>query len=287
VAAGEHIDAALSLYDAERHAHHRYLYLGHDPGVCMLALSAVMQSALGCPSTATRREREAIVAARGLGHAPSLAQALWFVCESQSARGDAGAVRDTATELLELSEEYGLLQPRSFALIFRGWALACSGETSEGIASLAKGLGAFRSMGGRMHLTRSLCLMAESLLAARRYSEGLEQVTRALDVATEIGELWYLSRLHLVRAELLRAGRPGGRRGEASLRRALAVARQQGARGWELRASISLARLWFDRGQQNDAAELLAPLCARLSQGLDRPNLDDATALLNACAESP
>jgi DNA-binding response OmpR family regulator/class 3 adenylate cyclase/predicted ATPase len=285
-AAAEHINAALSLYDAERHSRHRYLYLGHDPGVCMLALSAVMQSALGYPRAAMRREREALVAARKLEHAPSLAQALWFVCESQSARGDAGAVHDTATELLELSEEYGLLQPRSFALIFRGWALALCGKSSEGIASLAEGLGAFSRMGGRMHLTRSLCLMAESLLASERYSEGLEYVTRALDIATEIREQWYLSRLHLVRAELLRAGSPGGKRGEASLRRALAVARGQGARGWELRASVSLARVWFDRGQQSDAAELLASLCARLAQGLDGPNLDDATVLLGAISSA-
>lgn len=281
-AASEHIDAALSLYDAERHAHHRYVYLGHDPGICMLALGAVMRSALGYPRAAMRGEQEVLVAARRLGHAPSLAQALWFVCESRSARGDPPAVLGTATELLELSEEHGLPQPRSFALIFLGWALARSGQTSEGIARLTEGLGALGKMGGRMHLTRSHCLMAESLLAAGRYAEGLEQVTRGLEVASEIGEQWYLSRLHHVHAELLLQVDGPNEKAEASLHRALAVARRQGTRAWELRASVSLGRLWVDYGRRIDARRLLAPLCARLAKEIDAPDLDEATELFDS-----
>ena len=282
-AASEHIDAALLLYDAERHAHHRYLYLGHDPGVCMLALSAMMQSMLGYPSAAVRREGEALIAGRGLGHAPSLAQALWFACESQTARGDAPAVLDTATELLELSDEHGLLQLRSFALIFLGWALARSGETSEGIARLVEGLSASTKMGGRMLMTRSLCLMAESLLSAGRYAEGLEQVTRAFDIAAQLGEQWNLSRLHRVHAELLlQVSGPNDKKAEASLHQALAVARRQGARDGELRAATSLARLWVDHGRHIDARRLLAPLCARLANEIDAPDLGEATELFDS-----
>jgi predicted ATPase len=282
-AASGHIDAALLLYDAERHAHHRYVYLGHDPGVCMLALSAMMQSMLGYPSAAVRREGEALIAGRGLGHAPSLAQALWLVCESQTARGDAPVVLDTATELLELSDEHGLLQLRSFALIFLGWALARSGETSEGIARLAEGLSASTKMGGRMLMTRSLCLMAESLLSAGRYAEGLEQVTRAFDIAAQLGEQWNLSRLHRVHAELLlQVSGPNDKKAEASLRQALAVARRQGARDWELRAATSLARLWVDHARHIDARRLLAPLYGRLANEIDAPDLGEARGLLDS-----
>ena len=282
-AASEHIDAALTLYDAERHTHHRYVYLGHDPGICMLALGAVMRSALGYPRAAMRRESKVLVAARRLGHPPSLAQALWFVSESRSARGDASAALATATELLELSEEYGLPQPRAFALIFLGWALARSGQTLEGIAGIADGLGALDKMGGRMHLTRSHGLMAESLLAAGRYAEGLEQVNSALHIAAEIGEQWYLSRLYHVHAELLlHMDGINGEEAVASLHRSLSVARRQGARGWELRAATSLARLRVNHGSHRDARALLAPVYRRLAEEIDRPDLGEARELLDS-----
>lgn len=118
VEASEHANAGLRLYHEERHAHHRYVYFGHDPAVCALAVDAVVQWALGYPARATHREGEAIALARRLGDAPSLVHALWLVCESRAARGDGAAVIDTARELLSLSEEHGHAQPRAYALIF-------------------------------------------------------------------------------------------------------------------------------------------------------------------------
>jgi predicted ATPase len=285
VAADRHISAALALYDRARHAHHRYLYLGHDPGVCMLAIGAVMQSALGHLRGAVRREQEALALARDLRHPPSLAHALWFVCESQSARGDTAAVATAATELLALSESQGLGLNRAFAVIFLGWARACSGETTDGIARLSEGLAALGGMGARMHLTRSFCLMAESLLRAARYAEGLAYVERGLEIAAETGEGWYLARLYQVRGELmlhLPIRDTGG--AERSLRQAITVARQQQARLWQLRAATSLARLWGEQGRRAEARELLAPVCRWFTEGFDTTDLRQAKALLDGLA---
>jgi predicted ATPase len=103
-----------------------------------------------------------------------------------------------------------------------------------------------------MTRARFLSLAAETCLAARRYSEGLEHVTRALDLALETGEQFYVSRLYQVRAALLLHARGPNEEGvEASLRQALAVAQQQGAKGWELPAATSLARLWIGRGRRD------------------------------------
>ena len=113
--ASEHIDAGLALYDEARHAHHRYIYLGHDPAVCALGMGAIVHQALGHPGRATRCEREAVILARRLRHVPSLANALWLVGGSQVVRGDAAAVIATATELLRLCEEHGILQHRASA----------------------------------------------------------------------------------------------------------------------------------------------------------------------------
>jgi len=200
-------------------------------------------------------------------------------------RGDAASVMDTATELVRLSEEHGFLHHRANASVFLGWALACSGETTEGIARLEEGLGALSKMGAQVNLTRSLCLMAEGHLSARHYAKGFEHVAQALDIASEIGEQWYLSRLHQVRGTLLLHTRgPNDEAVEASLRLAIAVARQQAAKGWELKAATSLARLWHQGGREDAARDLLAPIYGWFTEGFDTPDLKEAKALLDELA---
>jgi len=125
--------------------------------------------------------------------------------------------------------------------------------------------------------------MGESLLAGRRYADGLEYVSRALRVASEIGELWFVSRPHQLRGQLwLHAHGPDDAAAEASLRQGVAVAREQGAKWWELRAATSLARLWFERDRRSAARALLAPVYEWFTEGFDMPDLQRAKALLDA-----
>ncbi|MGD9509682.1 MAG: AAA family ATPase [Geminicoccaceae bacterium] len=279
--AEEHIGAGMSLYDEGRHHRHRYLYLGHDPAVCALAIGAPVLWLLGHPERAARREREAIGLARRLGHAPSLAHALWFVGEGQVARGDVEAAMATARELLALCDEHRLPQPRATALMFQGWVLARCGDVAEGSRQLEEGLAVWDRLGARSYLPRGLCLLAEARLLEGRHAEGLEQVTRALAVADETGEHWCTARMHRLRAELLLHLR--GRNDEAvemSLRAAVDVARSQGATAWELQAATFLARLVAERGERTEARDLLAPVHARFSEGLDTPDLREAKELL-------
>jgi predicted ATPase len=185
--------------------------------------------------------------------------------------------------LLGLSEELGHPQSRANALISLGWALGQSGEAAEGIVRLTEGLGIYSNMGARLYMTRFLSLAAETSLAAQRYSEGLEHVARALDLARETGEQFYVSRLHYMRAELLlHVHGPDDEAVEASLRQALAVARQQGAKEWELPAATSLAGLWHDRGCRDAAHDLLAPVYGWFTEGFDTQDLKEAKALLEA-----
>jgi predicted ATPase len=134
-------------------------------------------------------------------------------------------------------------------------------------------------------MTSFLCIMAESQLLAGRHVEGLEKVAQALDLAAETGEHFYLSRLHGLRAELLLHGYGLADEGvELSLRQALAVARQQAAKGWELRAATSLARLRGDQGCRAEARDLLAPIYGWFTEGFDTPDLKEAKALLDELA---
>jgi predicted ATPase/class 3 adenylate cyclase len=279
--AGEHIDACLALYDQERHGQHRYLYIGHDPAVCALGFGSVVQWLLGYPERAIRRERAAGELVRRLRHPPSLAQALYWIGECQVARRDVTAVMATANELLEVCEEHRLPHYRTQALILIGWALACRGEVAEGIQRLTEGIGAWRGLGLRVYLTPGLCRLAEAYLLGRRYTDGLEQVAQALATAAETEENWYLARLHHLHAELLQAQSRTRDEAEASLRTAVEIAHTQGARGWELRASVSLAGLWRDQGKRDQAAKLLAPVYGWFTEGFDTPDLKDAMALLD------
>jgi predicted ATPase len=184
-------------------------------------------------------------------------------------------------ELLQLSEEQELPQLRANALIFLGWALARSGETAVGIVKIEEGLDLLSKMGVQVYLTRSFCLLAEALLMAGLPSAGLTHVARALDGAAEFGDTFYLSRLHQVRAELLL--RAGDRIDEAaaSLNQALAVARQQGAKAYELRAATSLARLWGEKGRRAEAHDLLAPIYGWFTEGFNTADLKEAKGLLD------
>jgi predicted ATPase len=280
----EHIEVGLSLYDEERHAHHRHVYVGHDPGVCALIMSAKAHWAHGRPEKARYLVGETLALARRLQHAPSLAHALTYACEVQTVLSDVSWVKAAASELLALSDEKGLFQARASGLMFLGWALALAGDTEQGVAHLEQGLGTLNRMGARGHVTHYFCFMAEGLLSARRYADALSQVTRALDLAAEIEEHWYVPRLHQVRAELLLHLDGSGREAEASLQQAISVARQLGAKGWELPAATSLARLWADRGRRSEARDLLAPVYGWFTEGFDTPDLRAAKASLDALA---
>jgi predicted ATPase len=279
-AAADHIDAGLALYDERRHERHRYLYLGHDPAVCALAIGAPVAWMMGQPERADRLEREALDLARRLRHAPSLAHALWFVGEAQVARGDAEAAKATTDELLALCDEHKLPQPRATGLMFQGWALARAGETALGTARVQEGLGVWHRLGARSYLPRAHYLLAECHLLAGRRADGLGEVARALAVAAETGERWCVARVHALRADLLLQG--GDAAGaEASLRTALGIAREQGALGWELSAATALARLLAERGERGQAHDLLAPVRAAFPPGgFGGPDLRAAEAVL-------
>jgi predicted ATPase len=279
-----HADAGLSLYDATRHARHRFLYLGHDPAVCALSIKAILQWVLGHPTQGLRLENEAIGLARRLQHAPSLAHALWFVCQAQVARNDATTVLDTATELLALSEEHGLPQTRAVALAYLGWAIGQTKDVAQGVQHLEEGLVAFSQLGLRSNLCLAICLLAETYLAGGRNESGMEQANRALAASSEIGDRWCLPRIYMTHARLLQQASPKASAAGASLRKALEVASLQCAKGWELRAATSLAQLLRDKGKRDEARDVLAPVYGWFTEGFDTRDLKEAKALLDALA---
>ena len=279
-----HADAGLTLYDETRHARHPVLFLGHDLAVCARSYKALFQWLLGHPTQALRLESEAIDLARRLQHAPSLTHALVFVCQAQIARNDATAVMNTATELLALSEEHGFTQRRASASVYLGWAVGQTKDLTQGVRRLEEGLVAYDRLGLRIHLCLAICLLAETYFASGRYESGIEQANRALAVSSEIGDRWCLPRIYMAHARLLQEVSPNANAAEMSLRKALEVAGLQSAKGWELRAATSLARLLRDQGKRDEARALLAPVYDWFTEGFDTLDLKDAKALLEELA---
>jgi predicted ATPase len=275
-----HTDAGMGLYDEVRHARHRFLYLGHDPAVCALSIKSVLQWLLGHPTQGVRSERDAIDLARRLEHVPSLAHALWFVCQAQVARSDAVAVVNTANELLTLSEEHGLPQTRVVALAYLGWAIGQTEDVSRGIRRLEEGLAMYNRLGVRSNLCLTICLLAETYFMAEQYEKGMEQANLAIATSSEIGDRWCLPRIHMIRARLLQTFRQVDA-AEASLQLAVDIAAAQSAKGAQLQAVNSLARLWREQGKPQQARELLAPVYSWFTEGFDTRDLKEAKALLD------
>ena len=275
-----HTDAGMGLYDEVRHARHRFLYLGHDPAVCALSIKSVLQWLLGHPTQGVRSERDAIDLARRLEHVPSLAHALWFVCQAQVARSDAVAVVNTANELLTLSEEHGLPQTRAVALAYLGWAIGQTEDVSRGIRRLEEGLAMYNRLGVRSNLCLTICLLAETYFMAEQYEKGMEQANIAIATSSEIGDRWCLPRIHMIRARLLQTFRQVDA-AEASLQLAVDIAAAQSAKGAQLQAVNSLARLWREQGKPQQARELLAPVYSWFTEGFDTRDLKEAKALLD------
>jgi predicted ATPase len=277
----EHIDAGLALYDEERHAHHRYHYLGHDPAVCGLAIASQLHSALGHPTRARDMGNRALTLARRLKHEPTLAHGLWFVIESQMTCRDIAAVAAGTAELVKLAEQYGLPLPLAMGLVYRGWALACSDKAVEGLELAEQGITLLERSGHRIFLSRGYSAIADIYLMLGRYADGLRQIEKALRIASDIGESFYLPRLFQIRAGLKQASGQADEVVEASLRRSLELAIAQGAKVFELRAAIGLVGIWRRQGKRKEGRDLLTSTCNFCAEGHDMPDFKEATALLD------
>jgi class 3 adenylate cyclase/predicted ATPase len=275
----EHFEQALVLYDPARH---RGLAIHHifDPQVGSLSFLSLTLLALGYPTQALHRNSESIREARQLGHPLSLALALFFNGVVRQLLGGWEDVLDCADELLAVASEQDFRLWLARAEGLRGWALARAGSTEEGSALLRRGLTDYRATGAGQYLPYFLALLSE---AAGPGAEALEFLEDALARAEQSGERWFEAELHRRKGEgllTLAAARPA--EAEACFGRALAVARGQGARMWELRAATSLTRLWRDQGKRAEAHDLLAPVYSWFTEGFDAPDLKEAKGLLDS-----
>jgi predicted ATPase len=183
-----------------------------------------------------------------------------------------------------LSQQLGFRNWHFRALIHNGWALAQQGEVAAGIAQMHVGLEQQRAIEGQLHLPAYLARLAECYGRAGQPEQGLPLLTEGLNCVAVTGERVTEAELHRIRGELLQMCGADAHQVEACFQQALAVARRQEAKSLELRAAISLSRLWQQQGKQTQAFDLLAGIYAWFSEGFDTADLQEAKALLDALA---
>jgi predicted ATPase len=285
--AREHLERVLALYDPERHSSHAFTY-GDDPATSARSNLAQALWLLGHVDQSLRYSEENLAILRSvINHPYSVAFGLVLAAVVRQYRSDVPATRALVDEALALSEAHGLVFIDAMASILKGWARAQEGDLAEGTAQMRHGLAAQLATGAELARPYWLCLITEACLESGAALEGLALLDEAEAAVQQTNERYWEAEIHRLRGQLLLAAAsdPAApavvRSAEECYRRALDVARRQGARSFELRAAVSLSRLWQAADRHDEARELLAPIYEWFTEGLDRPELREAAALLD------
>jgi predicted ATPase len=225
--------------------------------------------------------REALDLAQKLSHPFSLAVALNYAAMLHQFRREGDAVYERTEAAVALCAEQGFAYYLAWGTTMQGWARAAPGQDEEGMAQIRRGLAALRATGAALRLPYYLALLAEACGQTGLAAEGLTLLAEALAHAHNTGESWTEAELHRLKGELLLTlSADNHAEAEGCLRQALDVARHQQAKSLELRAAVSLSRLWQQHGKRDEARELLAPLYGWFTEGFDTADLQEAKTLL-------
>jgi predicted ATPase len=276
-----HIEEGGALYDIEKHRSHAFIYGGHDPGVCAKTTASEALCLLGYTEQAVQNAVDAVALAEKLSHPFSLAMARYFVAQVHQYRQEADIVHSEAKATVTMCESHGFESFRAQATVLLGWAIAVGGQGEPGIAQIREGLAAWQSTGTGMRRPYFLALLADALLRADQFEDGLKVIAEAEALIERSGETrWQAETMRLKGALMDRAGAAIGGI-EDTYRRALEIAHGQEARLLELRAATSLGQLLHSQGKLSEARDLLEPIYASITEGFDTPDVKSARALLD------
>jgi predicted ATPase len=198
--------------------------------------------------------------------------------------GEDAALDERADQLVAVATEQGFPYWRAQGTIFRGWVTVKNGDVTEGISLLRSGSTAFRATGAELWMPHYIALLARAGDIAGQIEEAVTLLDDALQIVERTGERWFAAELNRHRGQLL-LQQGHSEAAEEFYHKALSIAEEQGAKLWELRAAVSLARLRRDQGRCAEARDLLAPVYGWFTEGFDTPDLKDAKALLDELHE--
>jgi class 3 adenylate cyclase/predicted ATPase len=276
-------EAAIQLYDPQKHEAQEYLWGSMVPGVPALVYLAWSLLSLGYPDQALARSREALALAQELSHPFSQAFALTGSSRLRG-RGEYQAAVEVGEALITLASENGFPFYVGLGTFLRASARAAQGQP-QGIGEMRAVLEVAPTAGSVLGRPMMLAFLAEAQGAQGQAEDGLALIVEAQRHVMKTGERESEAEVHRIGGELLLARSPSDEeKAEASFREALDIARRQNAKSPELRAAMSLARLWQHQGKKDAARDLLAPVYDWFTEGFDTRDLKEAKALLDELA---
>jgi predicted ATPase len=280
-----HLDRAMALYEP---AAHRPLAtrFGQDVGVSILSQRSLAVWALGHVDAALADADHALRDARGTGEVAALMYALLFGAHIHIFCRNYATANVLSDEVVALADEKGAAQWKAVGMLMRGSVFALTGEASDAVPIITSGLTAYRSTGATQFMPTFLSYLVSAHAELGQFDEAWRCTTEARAAVEATEERWYEAEVNRIAGEIaLLSPERDTAKAEASFERALAVARQQQAKSWELRAAMSMARLWRDQGKPQQARELLVPVYSWFTEGFDTLDLKQAKALLDELAQ--
>jgi predicted ATPase len=279
-----HLDQAIALYDP---AEHRPLatWFGQDAGVSILAYRAMSLWMLGYPEAALADAGRMLSDARAIGQAGTLMYALIHASRIYLFCGDFATGKATIDECIALAEEKNAVFWKAGAIRLKGRLLVAIGEASQAVHAMTSATTGWRSSGSTAYAPSAFSYLSNAYAVLGQFGEAERYIAKALTAMERTKETWCEADVLRTAGEItLMAPEPDLAKAQGYFERALAVARHQQAKSWELRAAMNTARLWRDQGKRDEARNLLAPVYGWFTEGFDTLDLKEAKALLDELA---
>jgi class 3 adenylate cyclase/predicted ATPase len=279
-----HYDQAIALYDPGEHRPMATRF-GQDVGMAILTYRSWALWLLGYPDAALADSEAALSDAREIGQAASLMYALGHAPFTHLQCGNFAAANGQSAEVVLLADEKGTLFWKAFGMMNQGCVLALTGKASDAVQMISAGITAFRSTGATVWVPLYLSYLARAHAELDQFDDAWRCIGEAMAAIETTKEKWCEADIHRIAGEIaLMSPDRDAAKAQAYFERALTVARAQQAKSWELRAGMSLARLYCDKGKRDEARNLLAPVYDWFTEGFDTLDLKQAKALLDSLA---
>jgi predicted ATPase len=275
-----HFDSAIAHYDIAEHRSLATLF-GQDVGVVILSWRAVVLWLLGYPAAALADVDAALENAREAQQATTLMYAQVVTSFTLIHCGNYTRADAQTDEVVATADEKGTLFWKAQATVYQGFVSVLTGKASDAIQTINAGIIAWRSTGASLYAPLWLSYLAKGYAELGQFDDAWRCIGEAMSAVATTEERWCEPEVYRTAGEIASlSSQLDAAKAEGYFQRALTIARQQKAKSWELRAAMSLARLWRDQGKPQQARELLAPVYGWFTEGFDTRDLKEAKALL-------